>query len=393
MIKERRAVERLAPLLVFFALQSCSAEVRDAPVSDAGDSLEDPVVVTPATATLVSVVELSTSTLPGLPEGEEAVDELSPSSPVTSAAVVAESRYKPAAMERRPVSYLREVVPPCLPFDESGRDPCLQGVPALLKSAGVLSSWAFYDYLPTIEDILLGKVKDQIALEIVPHIAIRGLVQVGSTRCDLYMFKKLSYVTSYLGGPPYYYCFVDITVHDYIVGEGPDELTVAMHREVVILYPDQLENWLNIRDEFVMNRLEDPQSRTAAAYEGREMVLLLRTPYTTTVETLARSGELGTVWFLQRDGEDEIRAVDQATWLVIDELQSHFDLPLSELEARIKKAAENRSAVTEGRIGVDTSLPMLVTDANQLQDFFVSVGAVYEGEDATVLPPPVLGGG
>ena len=385
MLKERRAVKVLAGFLVLvFALQSCNAEMGDAPSSEAEEPLEESVGV--------SRVAAASSVTPMSLADREVLDESPLSSSTTSAAAGSESGYTPVAMERRPVSYLQEVVPPCLPFDESGRDPCLHGVPALLKSAGVWSSWPFYDYLPTFDDILLGKVKDQIALGIVPHIVIRGLGQVGSTRCDLYMFKKLSYVTYLSGGPPYYYCFVDITVHDYIVGEGPDELTVAMHREVLILYPDQLENWLNIRDEFVMNRLEDPQSRTAAAYEGREMVLLLRTPYTTTVETLARSGELGTVWFLQRDGEDEIRAVDQATWLVIDELQSHFDLPLSELEARIKKAAENRAVVTEGRIGVDSSLPLLVTDANRLQDFFVSVGAVYEGEDATVLPPPVPGG-
>ena len=123
------------------------------------------------------------------------------------------------------------------------------------------------------------------------------------------------------------------------------------------------------------------------------MVLLLPTPYTTTVETLVRSGYLGTVWFLQRDAEGEIRAVDQVRELVIDELKNQwYDFPLSELVEQIKNAAENRAVVTEGRIGFDPRLPLLVTDANQLQDFFVSVGAVYEGDDATVLPPPVPGG-
>ena len=70
-----------------------------------------------------------------------------------------------------------------------------------------------------------------------------------------------------------------------------------------------------------------------------------------------------------------------------------MDIPLSELEREVRKAAKERDALTGGRIGVDPSLPMLVTDANKLQDFYKAAGAVYEGDRATVLPPPVPGGG
>lgn len=58
----------------------------------------------------------------------------------------------------------------------------------------------------------------------------------------------------------------------------------------------------------------------------------------------------------------------------------------------VKKASEERTQLTMGRIGVDTRLPMLVTDANDLRDYYESVGAVYGTvEGATVLPPPVPG--
>ena len=67
-------------------------------------------------------------------------------------------------------------------------------------------------------------------------------------------------------------------------------------------------------------------------------------------------------------------------------------MPLSELIPLIKEAAEERTAITGGRIGVHSSLPLLVTDANKLQDYYGAVGAVYEGEGATVLPPPAPGG-
>ncbi len=258
-----------------------------------------------------------------------------------------------------------------------------------------------HDGIPSFNDILLGKIGPGLSPAWTPHIAIRGAVQHGTTRCDLYRFKGLPYQNPLFSkGFRYYYCFVDIAVHEYIVGEGPDEITVAMHREIVWISREEFEDWLNIRDEFVLDVLEDPQLRTAKVYEGKEMVLLLHIPATVLLESWTLGGWWGNTWFLQRNKEGEVRALEQDIGLARIHKQidpdlplSEFDLPLSELVARIKEAAENRAAVTEGRIGVDTSLPLLVTDANRLQDFFVSVGAVYEGEGATVLPPPVPGGG
>ena len=50
--------------------------------------------------------------------------------------------------------------------------------------------------------------------------------------------------------------------------------------------------------------------------------------------------------------------------------------------------------ITEGRIGIDKDLPMLVTDANYLQDFYISEGAVYDdSESSTLLPPQIPGEG
>ena len=51
-------------------------------------------------------------------------------------------------------------------------------------------------------------------------------------------------------------------------------------------------------------------------------------------------------------------------------------MPLSELIPQIKEAAEERTAITGGRIGAHSSLPLLVTDANKLQDYYGAVGAV-----------------
>lgn len=396
-----RLLEAVALLLVaFFVLQSCGTEAADTPVSDTSNSMESSVVVSQATTASSAVGMPSTPTSQA---GREMSDESSPSSSSTSITAAHESEYTPVAMERRPVSYLEEIIPPCLPVDESGQDGCSQGGPGVVESAstsGGMLIWAV-DGIPTIEGVLLGRTGPGTEVHPVriPHIAIRGTVQAGTTRCELYRYKHLSFIDPLFTGFRYYYCFADISVHEYIVGEGPDKLTVAMHREIVWLYRDEFADWLNIRDEYVMDVLNDPQSRTAAVYEGKEMILLLDIPSTIAVESWTRSGSWGTVWFLRRDETGDIRALEQDIELALIHQQidpdlplSEFDLPLSELVARIKKAADNRMTATEGRIGIDSSLPLLVTDANRLQDFYGAVGAVYEGDDATVLPPPVPGG-
>lgn len=89
---------------------------------------------------------------------------------------------------------------------------------------------------------------------------------------------------------------------------------------------------------------------------------------------------------------DEVRVVAQAIlWAVNDEQRNKRNIPLSQLVRQVKKAAERRTAATGGRIGVDATLPMLVTDANRLRNYYEAVGAVYEGGEDTVVPPAVPG--
>ena len=179
MIKERRSVEVLAVfLMLFFVLQSCSAEVIEAPTSGVEEPLEESVVVSLAAAV--------SSVTPTSMAGREVVDELSSFSS-TSAAAGSESGYTPAAMERRPVGYLEEVVPPCTPVVTSGQDPCYQVVPAVVESVstpGGIRRWSA-EGVPTFDGVLLGRAVPGTGVHPanVPHIAIRGAVQNGTTRC------------------------------------------------------------------------------------------------------------------------------------------------------------------------------------------------------------------
>ena len=231
----------------------------------------------------------------------------------------------------------------------------------------------------------------------VPHMVIRGTVIPDTTRCDVYPWKKLSNIVTVdprdfpfpLHKGFFVYCFVDLRINEYLVGEGPQQLTVVMATESFGL--DDPENWETITDEWVNAVFNDPGSRVASAYEGRELVLFLRMPNFLVVEVWMPRRGAGGIWFVQRDG-DEVRAVSEhIRWARTDQHRRKLNMSLSELTAEIKQAAQDRIAITGGRIGKDPTLPMLVTDANKLRDFFGAVGAVYDGDDATILPPALPG--
>ena len=294
----------------------------------------------------------------------------------------------PGVMIRPAVSYLEEIIPPCVPFKGSETDPCsLITLPKVEGSIGATTT--LLRVVPTFTDLLFGGY----SISSTPHIVVRGTIKPNTTRCELYPVKNFSYEE-----PDDYYdriklfhhlCFVDIRINEYIVGIGPSELTVSVYRKAI--WPLDPEEWPNIKDEYEATAI----SNTELLYEEKEMVLFLETPSTSAVEAWSVGSILFDTWFVQRNG-DEIRAVSSAMDRILegynDELRAQMDLSLDELIRQVKEAAENRLALTEGRIGTSPGSPMFVTDANKLQDFYQQTGAVYEGERATVLPPPVPGG-
>ena len=211
------------------------------------------------------------------------------------------------------VSYLEETVPPCVPVTGSYQDPCLLETPASVEVVSVSSApplWPFYpEEIPTFTEMLLGKYVSGAATI---HIVVRGIAQADTTRCEAYSsetapsyFNATDFDNGLARGLYHYHCFMDITVHEYIVGEGPPTLTVAMHREVFRRW--DLEDWSGL-DEFAINRLKNPRSRTAKAYGGKELVLFLRPSISIAIETWVTSSSSFGLWFVQRNESGEIRA-------------------------------------------------------------------------------------
>lgn len=303
------------------------------------------------------------------------------------------------------VWYLEEAIPPCIPFWSSDHNPCLPGTPPEVETFSTIINGHMPSPFPTWVDILLGGEYATFAT----HLVIRGEALIETTRCKDYRIKLGNYWYELLGIDGVnlledlfkyrgldYYCFTDIGVKEYIVGSGPPILTVAMHVETLLPSIDFNEWSDSKKDNYVTSWFNDtqPQSRVGTVYEGREMVLLLGTGSTVAVESWEVSEPFFGVWFVQKFG-NQIRAVAQdVNRARNDEERSQMDMPLDYLTKQIKKAAEERTALTDGRIGVESYSPLLITDANFLQDFYISEGAVYDdSEDATVLPPPVPGGG
>ena len=297
-------------------------------------------------------------------------------------------------VDRPPPSYLEEVIPPCVPTAGAQRDPCAPGslpVVAILSVHASIPSWPFDGTLPTLLEALTGSLGlGESYPELVPHIVVRATGQPDTTRCELYPITLDDLTEDYIGfGILYHYhCFVNFRINEYIVGTGPAELTVSMHREVLFL-PDP-DDWADMENEWLASVAMDPQTRTAAAYEGNELVMFLGSAKTLALEAWSARWGVGDLWSVQRADDETVTAVAADFDLaIVEEDRNRLNMPLADLTTKVKAAAATRTSDFSGRVGASTNLPMLVTDANELNDFYVAVGAVYEGDDATtVLPPP-----
>ena len=299
-------------------------------------------------------------------------------------------------------AYLEGTVAPCVPIDRSAIDPCEPGMPTDVEHVLQSSSEELMDPMPTIADLLLGKwIQNEPAYPaLAPHLVIRGTVRPDSFRCDDYQSRPPGFTNQNLrdNARPlvHVHCFADLRVNEYLVGEGPPELTVSLHRESVHVptgdgYREEFILKYGGEDEWVDKVLKFPAQRTAAVYEGKELVLFLGIP-AITLEAWDTAG-LMAVWFVQRTDDNPPRAVSKHIWLAFTaEQRARLDMPLAELERQVRSASANRIAVTGGRIGKAPDLPMLVTDANDLRTYYEdpSVGVSYE-TDAPALPPPAPG--
>ena len=193
------------------------------------------------------------------------------------------------------------------------------------------------------------------------------------------------------------HCYMDISVQEYIVGDGPPRLTLEIYYRSAVLGAH--ETYQEHRDH-VLPRLE-------SALSGREMVIYIRPPWSVSAEVFALEG----AWDVQRN-ENGHYADFTSSWSQDARLrlQQHLDglvceeeicvvgrypffevISLSAFEQSTKDAHRKMLENHGGRIYPGEAYARIVQDANKLTGFFEEVGA-YDVEGFTPVPPPPISG-
>ena len=284
-----------------------------------------------------------------------------------------------------PSSYLTATVEPCTPVEGSDIDPCERRYG--YNTQPFFSTDGKYLRPPPTMVEAMGTIFNKISGT--PHIAIRAVALPGTTRCVPAGFIGLYNAQNDARTEHKSFdCFADFEIRDYIVGRGPELLTIWITHG----RDDDLSiDWSD--DEYVANEIV---AKAAADWEGYEWVLAL-TPFgfaTTEAWWFKVS------WQVQKLEDGTIAAVSETLpmyeWFVESGLMderyiSRIKPSLAVFEQDIRDAI----ATLNGRVaGEDPNRPLLVQDANAefLHEFFVAQG-VYDNPVLTPAPPPPVPGG
>ena len=186
----------------------------------------------------------------------------------------------------------------------------------------------------------------------------------------------------------HFLCHSDFEVHEYFVDHhtGPPVLTVT-HPRFAIPYEaaEGGDETLAEIETRIVNEL-------APQIDGIEWVVWLAPSYTTALE----SWMVMMYWDLQYD--EDTRTIERVVSPDYGHFKreglrqdkAHLAYPtLDRFRGEIDRAYDYRTARNAGRIGLDVDTPMVVENANYVEDYFREIGA-YDGPLPTPAPPPPL---
>ena len=175
-------------------------------------------------------------------------------------------------------------------------------------------------------------------------------------------------------------CYADVRVNEYLVGSGPNFLTVqvvrkwyrhSQHGQVAETMRASIEAALLTGSN--TGYWDVPEGGIG----GREYILFLGPALDLSTE----AWEIKIDWDVQRQDDGTIVAMHphRNMWAKSSQYQVYktlVEMPLATFNTTVKAAQITRMAEHGGRIGAAESLPMLVTDANQLSTYYRAVGAL-----------------
>ena len=235
---------------------------------------------------------------------------------------------------------------------------------------------------------------------IVAHVVLRGAYVPGTVRCDV--SGGPNGTPTYMGAErqieylPFNFvnCFADVRVNAYIVGSGPPTLTVLVRKFPYWVYskPENVAYTRNTAEAALLEGGHLHEGEVpAGGITGREHVLFLDGPADLAVE----AWEVISTWDVQRLEDDTVIAVHphRDLWrdFTPDDYLTHrskLEMELPAFTRAVTAAHEARLTEYGGRTGLDERLPMLVTDANRISQYFAAIGAYNHPYDPAVEPPP-----
>ena len=288
--------------------------------------------------------------------------------------------------------YLTEEIPPCTPVSGSSVDPCDPDAPPF--EGGIAQSHPELGGEPLSLRKMLDGVTSPPAW--VTHLVVRGTYLPGTVRCSSGdPLRSPSYLRDYFGdttGERSVKCYADLRANAYILGSGAATLTALLfkyHYWDGEYYPSEEEG--QTEEDLIEEMRQQIETAMDGLFSGREHVLFLGPA----VDLSSEAWRVMGFWDVQRREDDTVVAVhpERDLWrrLRPDDYQAHrsaLEMELPSFTQAVTSAHQARVTEYGGRIGEDASLPMLVTDANQLESYFREVGAYDNPNNPPAQPPP-----
>ncbi len=222
------------------------------------------------------------------------------------------------------------------------------------------------------------------------HFVAHGTYLPGTGRCTAGdPFRPPAYLLSEFGdvsGVWSIKCYMDVRANAYIVGSGPPSFTALL-----LAWVESGDTHTEEAREYMEMSRNMFEHSINTAFAGREHVIFFGPP----VDLSSEAWRLLGFWDVQRqeDGTVVVKHPDIELWKYQrpDDYQTYLSRLVMELPAFTNEVtAAHQQLVTEyeGRIGAGASLPMLVTDANRLRDYYTEVGGFAPGAPTPAQPPP-----
>ena len=275
-------------------------------------------------------------------------------------------------------------LPPCTPMEgASSSDPC-ESDSTLTESGGEVS----FDLSGTPG----GPGEYLFSGAHAAHLVVRSTYIPRTARCvpDEHDVRRPPYMDEFywnhaFGRTKEIKCYADVRVNDYILGSGPTTLTIMHRAGFYFSYESpQSQEAIRLKHETWFSKFVD---------RGQEVILFIGPSIDMQAETWRRM----TSWHLERRGSTVVAVHPlKFEWEdgrpdVARTHRSKLEMSLPDFKTAIRAAHQARLTANSGRIGSDTDLPMLVTNANQLSTYFTALDAYNHPEGPPVPPPPPCG--